>query len=93
MLVKGVSTNAAYFLSVIINSDGVNLVSILLSVILAVCGHGSCGPHGTCLTIGEAYSFYTDTTGKTNYTGWEASHATTCMCETGWTGATCELRK
>lgn len=52
----------------------------------------SCSGHGTCLTIENIYDFYT-VGDDGNYDKWDAKQVTGCICEMGYTGANCDMRK
>lgn len=51
----------------------------------------NCNGHGTCLTINHIYDFYT-VAASGSYSTWDANHVTMCVCEEGYTGASCEMR-
>ena len=60
----------------------------------STCGNDVCNNHGQCLTISTQYDlFRADRSDSGNYTLWEHSSTTSCVCEPGYTGPYCEIRE
>lgn len=61
---------------------------------IVTCGQDKCSGHGTCTTIGNIYDIATRIHRTTDtYTPWEADRVTSCVCDMGYTGASCEMSK
>ena len=57
------------------------------------CSSDSCNGRGICFTIGNLYQFYNYENNDNTYTPWERDAMTGCVCDNGFTGASCEIRK
>ena len=56
------------------------------------CTNG-CSGHGACNSIGSIYDKFTSVQRMSgNYTSWEATRASGCVCDAGYTGAACEMK-
>ena len=57
--------------------------------------NNDCSGHGSCLTMGEAASRQDDhyLLYSTTYTLWDADKIMGCVCDVGYTGYDCSLRK
>lgn len=77
--------------------DLINTLSILIHVYIYVylvtCGASNCNGHGTCETIDNLYLEYISTSSSDIYSLWDSGHTTTCICDIGYTGTSCNMRK
>ena len=55
----------------------------------------NCNNRGTCINIGIMYKTYSPmynaTSYNSTYSNWDADHTTSCICDWGYTGASCEF--
>ncbi len=82
-----VSAVSIYLFSVLNAYDASTLL-----LLLVLCNE-NCNGRGKCMSISKLYDFYTPLAVAGSYNRWDGSQITSCVCDYGYMGSSCEMSK